>query len=175
MRRILAVAAVAIGSMVVTTGPSEAHIDACAGVGTMTTPPLYHPIGSPTANGLFSLSLVSTCVGVSSTLTVTGTMSGNCLLFTGWGYANSHVYSLIGTYGSMVLTGGANGSFVMVPNHTTTPTHSCVSGATSWTVIGAVGLCHPIEIVEVPGGTNITVLGTTVATTPPAQKVYACP
>ena len=123
--------------------PADAHIDACAGKGTLTTTaPMYlaHTTYPVTGTG-FTLDLdLGGCP--MATFTAVGTLSGYCNFGVGAGVAGHHPFVLTMTPAFVVqLDGKALGAFTLVPD--STRGSNCASigvGATHFLVAGAVVL-----------------------------------
>ena len=132
--RLLVVAVVAIGLFVVAPA-AEAHPQTCTGQGVMTTPALFYPPGSST--GPFTLSFNAPCTPPGGVFG-SGTITGSCGSATGSGSLNGHSFTFTWLGEHMTLSGDVHGVLVVHPDITTTPSQSCLSGATQLLLTGTI-------------------------------------
>ena len=135
---------------------ASAHTEVCVGQGTATTSALYYPVLGHSTDGTFTFNVgTGACVsggGVGGALNAAGTLQGWCGQSNGRGTVNTHSmsYESAGTLlvifstptapnppaGQSLVLGVASA----VPNVTTTPAQSCLTGATNFLVTGAVAM-----------------------------------
>lgn len=134
MRRLLAVLVLSTSLVSFGPGPAVAHEDLCAGQGTMfTAGPVYYPFAGPQANTAFSMTMsVGACASTFS-YSMSGTLTGDCLLMTGAGFTGSgHSFAYVVTGTTMFFSGAVVGAADIRANFFNG--HSCVSGATQFLV-----------------------------------------
>ena len=111
----------------------------------MTTPAMFYP-GFTSAAGSFVLSLdllgPETCFWSMTTLTAAGNLSGWCGHALGNGVAgiHGHVFNFVLEGTTMTFTDGVVGTLQVVPDVTSTPAQSCITGATRFLVSGSLEL-----------------------------------
>ncbi|HVF74323.1 MAG TPA: hypothetical protein VM938_04690 [Acidimicrobiales bacterium] len=142
---LLAAASIATVGMLAPTSPASADTDVCAGTGTATlgAPGLGYPVVTPSRTVPFSFGFTAgTCTPVKTSLSASGTVTGNCGLSTGSGSTtNGHSFSFTSTGTVLVLTGDLSGTVSAVPD--ATHSGSCTNGtATRFLITGEVVKTH---------------------------------
>lgn len=136
---VLVVVVVLLAGVAAAPTPAAAHVDACAGVGTMDTPALLWPglaVVPPAGPLLLTLPL---CALPIAPMAAVGTIGGWCGYAWGSGFAAGHFFVFTIAGSTMVVTGAATGVLQVQPN--VTAGESCtIGGADSWLVEGALAL-----------------------------------
>jgi hypothetical protein len=136
VRVVVATAVLLLG--LVKTAPAEAHVDACAGLGTMAVaaPGLfYFPLAVPPPAPAVTITLPTCTAGA---FVAVGTISGWCGHAWGSATAAGHFFVFVIEGGTMILSGSVTGVIQVTPDATVGS--SCLTGAGAWLAQGAVAL-----------------------------------
>jgi hypothetical protein len=138
--RVLVLVAVVSGGAVTAPQPAAAHVDACAGLGTMAVaaPGLFYPPFAIPPAALGVVITLPTCTTTAGAFVAVGTISGWCGHAWGSAVAAGHFFVFVIEGGTMVLSGSVTGVIQVEPDPLAGS--SCVTGAGAWLAQGAVAL-----------------------------------
>ena len=150
--------------------PASADTNVCAGQGTATTSPIFYPVrvvttgttasvtvlAPNTASFAFAFGGLGVCAPGPKSLTATGTVSGWCGHSSGTGVTGQgHRFAWVSAASKLILTGEVTGIVNAAPDPTIAG-NSCLTGATTFIVTGAVVLYHCL-ILKQKGLTTVTI------------------